>query len=160
DTREREQVIDQPRHAARLSFHYFDDPFARYRIVARRALQGIDKAGERGERRAQFVAGVGDEIGAHLLDPPQRREILPADKTEATLEAGRGAGQSDGRDRAREPAVDWYAFKEFHPLRLVGRDGAPDGFDDFRPPQRERGGLATPQRRRHAPGLRVEREDA
>ena len=31
------------------------------------ALQRVDEAGHRGQRRAQFVAGIGDEIGAHLL---------------------------------------------------------------------------------------------
>ena len=39
-------------------------------------LQGLDEAGERGERRAQLVTRIGDEVGAHLLDPPQRREIV------------------------------------------------------------------------------------
>ena len=42
-------------------------------------LQRLDEAGERGERRAQLVAGIGDEIGAHLLDAADRRQIVERD---------------------------------------------------------------------------------
>ena len=158
DAREREQIVDQPRHAPRLALHDFHEALARRRIVARRPLQGVDEAGERRERRAQLVAGVGDEIGAHLLDPAQRREVLHADENETALESGRDAGEFDRRDAAGEPAVDRHAFEEFHPLRLVGGDRAADRLDDFRHAQRQRGRFAAPQRRRHAAGVRVEGE--
>ena len=42
----------------------------------RRPLQRLDEAEQRRERRAQFVAGIGDEIGAHLLHAAQRREVV------------------------------------------------------------------------------------
>src|SRR5262249_19803472 len=75
DPRQRQQIVDQPRHAERLLFHDGEKALARGGIIARRPLQRLDEAGERGERRPQFVAGVGDEIGTHLLDPAQRGEI-------------------------------------------------------------------------------------
>ena len=76
DARQRQQIVDQPRHAPRLLLHDGEEALARLGVVARRALQGLDEAGQRGERRAQFVAGIGDEVGAHFLDPAQRREIV------------------------------------------------------------------------------------
>ena len=45
------------------------------RVGLRRALQGLDETEQRGQRRAQFVAGVGDEIGAHALDAARLREV-------------------------------------------------------------------------------------
>ena len=85
DARERQQIVDQPRHARRLRLHDGEKALARRRIVARRSLQRLDEAGERGERRAQLVARIGDEIGAHLLDPPQRREIAERHQHEVRL---------------------------------------------------------------------------
>ena len=89
DARQRQQIVDQPRHAPGLRLHDAEEAFARRRIVARRALQGLDEAGERGERRAQLVAGIGDEVGAHLLDPPDRREIVHGDDHDAGAAARR-----------------------------------------------------------------------
>ncbi len=37
----------------------------------RRALQGLDEANQRGERRTQLMARVGDEVDAQPLDPPR-----------------------------------------------------------------------------------------
>ena len=78
DAREREQVVDEAGHAGCLRLHDAQKAFARRGIIARRPLQRLDEAGERGERRAQLMARIGDEIGAHLLDAPQRREIVEA----------------------------------------------------------------------------------
>ncbi len=73
DARKRQQIVDQARHAAPLFAHDGEKLVARPRIVARRTLQRLDEAEHRGERRAQFVAGVGDEVGAHALDAPRLR---------------------------------------------------------------------------------------
>ena len=70
------QIVDQPRHSPRLLLHDGEEALAGLGIVPRRPLQRLDEAGQRRERRAQFMAGVGDEIGAHFLDTPQRREIV------------------------------------------------------------------------------------
>src|SRR5688500_14084906 len=62
-------VVDQPRHAGGLCVHDAEEPLARPRVFFGRPLQRIDEARQRRQRRAQLMAGIGDEIGAHLLDP-------------------------------------------------------------------------------------------
>ena len=52
--------------------------FAGYGVLARRTLQGFDKTQQRSERRAQLVAGVGDEVDAHALDAPGFGQIAQA----------------------------------------------------------------------------------
>ena len=76
DARERQQVVDQPRHAPRLLLHDGKEALAGFGVIAGRSLQCLDEAGKSRERRAQLVAGIGDEIGPHLLHAPQRREIV------------------------------------------------------------------------------------
>ena len=73
DPRQRQQILDEPGHARGLPVHDREKPLARLGVVARRAAQGLDKAGQRGERRAQLVARIGDEVGAHLLGAFQLR---------------------------------------------------------------------------------------
>ena len=46
-----------------------EEPVAGDGIVLGVAAQGLDEAGERGQGRAQLVAGVGQEIDAHALRP-------------------------------------------------------------------------------------------
>src|SRR5690606_42133311 len=55
DAGEREQVVHQPRHAPRLILHDGEKPLASLCIVARRSLQRLDEARQRGKRRAQLV---------------------------------------------------------------------------------------------------------
>ena len=64
DSRERHQVVDQPLHPVRLLVHDAEEARA---IGGVGEVQRLDDADERGQRRAQLVAGVGDEIGAHPL---------------------------------------------------------------------------------------------
>ena len=45
-------------------------------VVAGRPLQRLDEAGERGERRAQLMAGIGDEIDADAVDAPLLGEVV------------------------------------------------------------------------------------
>ena len=66
DTGEREQVVDEPRHAIGLGTHDGEEPLAGSRVIASRPLQRLHEAAQRGERCAQLMAGVGDEIGPHL----------------------------------------------------------------------------------------------
>ncbi len=66
DAAQRQEIVDEARHAVRLARHDAEEALARLRIVARRALQRFDKATQRCERRAQLVTGVRDEVGAHL----------------------------------------------------------------------------------------------
>lgn len=67
------------RHALRLFAHDPQEALARLGIVARRALQRLDEAQKRSERRAQLVTGVGDEVGAHAFDAPGLSEIAQGD---------------------------------------------------------------------------------
>ena len=47
DPRQRQQIVDQPRHARRLLSHDAEETLARLGIVFGRALQRIDEAGQR-----------------------------------------------------------------------------------------------------------------
>jgi hypothetical protein len=47
--------------------HHLQEPRPHRRIVARLVAQRLDEAEDRGERGAQFVARIGDEIDAHPL---------------------------------------------------------------------------------------------
>jgi hypothetical protein len=44
DPRQRQQIVDQPRHPRRLRVHDAEKALARLGILARRALQRIDEA--------------------------------------------------------------------------------------------------------------------
>ena len=111
------QVVDQAGHAVRLRLHDVEKALARGGVVARRPLQGFDEAGQRGERRAQLVAGIGDEVGAHLLDPPQRREIV--ERRSAARPAGRRLEPAAiGVTHGLVPAVDRHPLEKFDPLRV------------------------------------------
>ena len=61
------------------------------------ALQRLDKAAQGGQRRAQLVAGVGDEIGAHAGEPVLLRQVAKGDQQRrigAALSADRGVPAS------------------------------------------------------------------
>ena len=125
-------------------------------VVARRALQGLDEAGQGGERRAQFVAGIGDEVGAHLLDAPQRREIVKSHQHQiGPVQAGLAL---DRHHDGLEPAVERAALGIGDALLLAARRGAADCFDQFGHAQGQRHRLALPQRRRQRAGVLVERQ--
>ena len=80
--------------------------------------QGFDKAEQRGERRSQFVAGAGDEVGAHLFDAPFAGQV--ADKDErARRVADRAAARVDRRDIGAAGALDAAGGGEFDRMRLI-----------------------------------------
>src|SRR5207344_267761 len=56
NTRKREQVIDQPRHAIGLHVHDVEEALPCRGIVARWPLQRFDETRKRRERRAQLMA--------------------------------------------------------------------------------------------------------
>src|SRR5262249_40254677 len=64
DAAEAHQVLDQPRHPLGLVLHDPQEPIAGDRVVAGMPAQRLDEAGERGERGAQLMAGVGEQVGA------------------------------------------------------------------------------------------------
>ena len=60
--------------------HELQETRARRGILARRALQGLDEGAQRGQRGAQLVAGVGDEVGAHLPETVLLGQIAECDE--------------------------------------------------------------------------------
>ena len=59
-------------------------------------LQGFDEADDRGQRRAQFVAGIGHEIGAHAFGVALFGLVMQQQKDKVRLGAtNRFAGQMD-----------------------------------------------------------------
>jgi len=65
DARQAQQVVDQAVHALRLVRHDAQEPRLCRRVVGGGAAQGVDEADQAGERCAQLVAGIGDEVRAH-----------------------------------------------------------------------------------------------
>ncbi len=88
DARQRQQILDQPRHPRRLSVHDREKPLARLGVVARRAAQSLDKAGQGGERGLQLMARIGDEVGAHLLGALQFGDIVQGQHGDRAVERG------------------------------------------------------------------------
>ena len=87
DARQGQEIVDQALHALRLALHDVEEALPGLGIVARGALQGLDEAEDRGQRRAQFMARIGDEIGPHGLQPPGRGEIAE-EQDDAGLDLG------------------------------------------------------------------------
>ena len=156
DARQRQQIVDQARHAPSLFLHDRQEALARLGILARRSLQRLDEAEQRRERRAQFMAGIGDEVGAHFLDPAQRRQVV--ERHQHQIGPHRVGGALDRHDDGLEPAVERHALEIDDALLFALRRGAADGLDQFRHAQRKRHRLALPQRRRQRPRALVERQ--
>ncbi len=102
DPRQRDQVVDQPLHPPRLARHDAQEARADRRLVgAVGILERLDEADQAGERRAQFVAGVGDEIDAHPLGRARRAMI--AEPHQPRRLAERQHGQRPHPVRIAEP---------------------------------------------------------
>ena len=73
EARQLEQVLDDACHAIGLAAHLGD----RRRQLAepRVGAEGLEITGDHGERRAQLVRGIGDEILAHLLEAHFARDV-------------------------------------------------------------------------------------
>ena len=79
DARQRQQIVDEARHPLRLLAHDAEEFVARVTASSRAGpCKRLDKTEQRGERRAQLVAGVGDEVDAHALDAPRFGQIAQA----------------------------------------------------------------------------------
>ena len=97
DAREREQVADEARHAPALVVHHLQEPVLGLGIVARRAAQGFDAADQGGQRRADLVAGVGDEIDAHLFGAPHGGDVVQGHHHRRAAVAAHGQGRDIDR---------------------------------------------------------------
>ena len=155
DARERQEIVDQTRHTVGLHLHDGEEALARRRILARRPAQRIDEPRQRGKRRAQLVAGIGNEVGAHLLDPPQWREVVERKQQEAGPGVG-PARQYRGHD-GFVPTVERHALEEFGALGCPARARVADRLQHLRHAQPERDRLARPQRGCNRGGPHIER---
>ena len=136
DAAQRDQIVDEPRHAPRLLDHDLEEALAGLPVVAGSTLQRLDEAQQRGQRRAQLMADVGDEIDAHALDPLGLGEVAQHDQQQGLPAAGLSG--ADGRDPALEPAVDRDALEIGDGLRRACCYSGLNGLDEFRRADQER----------------------
>src|SRR3546814_4572240 len=68
-------IVHQPDHALRLAAHDGEEAPPGIGILYRRTFKRLDKADQRRQRGAKFMACVGDEIDAHLFARAQGRAI-------------------------------------------------------------------------------------
>ena len=141
DARQRHQVVDQARHARRLVLHDLEEALARRRVLVGRAAQGLDEADQRRERRAQLVADIGDEIGAHAVDALDHGQVLERD------DRGRAVGQrlGQGLDARAQDALDRRRQGELDVARGAVLERAFGGVEHRRVAQ-ERGEAAADRR--------------
>ena len=128
DAAQRKQRVDEARHARGLLGHDGEEALAGPRVVLGGALQRLDEAAQRGKRRAQLVARIGDEIGPHLVDALDLGQVPQQDEDVAV---GLGAAHQR-RDRGRHAPADR------NPLGIGHGDHAPaqrrgaHGVEEFR----------------------------
>ena len=89
DPRQLEQVVDRARHAVRLVDHALGDAVHDAEVVL--VGQRLGEHGQRPDGRLQLVADVGDEVGAHGVDPPPLADVLDRRHRAAALRAATAA---------------------------------------------------------------------
>ncbi len=139
--------------------HDAEETFARLGVLLGRPLQRIDEARQRRQRRAQFMAGIGDEVGAHFLDPAQRRLIVEGHQHAFFGAAEQRRHRHRGDDQFH-PAVDRHVIEIGGAPGFRGGDGFAQRGDDLGRAQRELGEFVLAQRRRELRRSGVEVNDA
>ena len=108
EPREPEQVADQPLHAPRMAIDHLEEFLPLLRLD-RIFHQRFDVSADRGQRRAQLVRDVRDEVAPHAIDPPQIADVVQHEHGAAAVGAGgrrlraedpRAAGRAAHRHRA------------------------------------------------------------
>ena len=111
---------------------------------------------ESGERRAQFVAGIGDEIGTHFLNPAQRREIVKGHQHKSAPGFdSRLTGTTMVSNQRSSGTRSEYSTRCSSPVV-----GAAYRFDQFGHPQRKRDRLALAEGGSEGTCMIVERKHA
>ena len=131
ETRQAQQVLDQPLHARRVPR---DDLEELVRAVGIRRLveQRFHVSANGGERRPQLVRHVGDEVAPDLIGPAQIGDVVQDEHGAAAAGAGDGCGSGHERSAriARQRhllAADLVAAQRARQLR---RDvGMPNHFE-------------------------------
>ncbi len=139
--------------------HDAEKALARLDVVLGRPLQRIDEARQRRQRGAQLMAGIGDEIGAHFLDPAQRRLVVERHQ-HAFVGAAEQGRHRHRRDGQFHPAVDRHVIQIGRAPDFRGRDGFAQRGDDLGRAQCELRQLVLAQCRRELRRRSVEMEDA
>ena len=129
-----EQILDEQIQPLRVALDDFEKALGDFGIVARAVEQRFDVALDERERRAQFVADVGDEFLARAFELLEPRQIVK-DENGAFAFAG-GVGDDGGVDL--QPA-----FAQFRQLQFV-IENLPFAFDALDERRRVRAGAALP----------------
>ena len=85
-------------------------------VVLGGAAQCLDEADQSGERRAQLVARVGDEVGAHLFGATPLGQVVERHQHGGTV----GGGLGEWHDLDGEEAVHRVGHGEVHGALLLG----------------------------------------
>ena len=75
EARQAQQVANQPLHPPGVAIDHLEEFPALFRLD-RLFHQRFDISADRGQRRAQLVRHVGDEIAPHAVDPPQIADVV------------------------------------------------------------------------------------
>jgi hypothetical protein len=110
DPGQRDQVLHQVGQPLRLLAHLAGEPADRFGVVGG-ILDRLGQQGQRADRGLELVAGVGDEVALHLVDPPALGLVL---------------GQQQD-----EPAAADGGAERRHPDREAGRPAAEPGHRDL-----------------------------
>ena len=109
---EREQVVDQARHALGLLAHGLEEGVAGRGIVLGGAEQRLYRSLEVGKGRAQLVAGVGHEVGLHLDGHGHGADVAEDQEDSARLGAGGDGLVGDSLPAALEAQADGWTFEQ------------------------------------------------
>ena len=75
DPRQRQQIVDQPRHASGLFLHDLQKTLLRRPVPHIIDQDGLDETGKACQRRAKLMADIGNEIPADLLEVALQRHV-------------------------------------------------------------------------------------
>ncbi len=82
-------------------------------VLAGRPLEGLDEADEGGERRAELMAGIGDEIDADTLAPLPFGQVVEDERDEVA----HARALVDACEPGGEPALGRHALGELDLFR-------------------------------------------
>ena len=88
EPRQPQQILDEPLHPLRVARDDLEEPAALV-LVGVALRQRFDVAANRGQRRAQLVRDVGDEVAADLIGAPQVGDVVQHEDDAVRDRAGR-----------------------------------------------------------------------
>ena len=151
------RAFDEPRHARGLLAHDAEKAGARHGIFARAALQCLDEANKRGQRRAQLMARVGDEVRPHAPEAVVLGEVAKRDHDVRRVRLGDIAGH--GRERDTHAPVDRHALLDLDSALAVVLEHLVDRLQEYGVTAQERWLSTGPQERIDLARGRVDVDD-